>query len=535
MKGRPLLFWASAAALLGCLAWLYSRDAPLRAGVAFHHVASVRELARGEFPPRHNLVEGYLPQPHYGPYLVALGFVARVTGASPVAVLYGAGLVLMAGYLLAFRALARRLVGDAAAGWSALCALLLWGPWPGPVVVWTAWGWPGTTSLADAYNFFYPQHAAVLLLLVLLCLVLPASNGVEGERRLEPWRAGSVLVLAAVLVATHPLTGFALAVASVALLAAELWRGSRHPVRLAGLAALPALALLLATLWPYYPMLELLKAFRLPPPEPFSAAVATPPPASPPPAVPSGSPAVVSVGASVPEARPVGAGRIVPRPLAVNGTLGPALAGLGWAAVLAWRGQPFLLIWAGGLLVLALVPQVPLHDRVLLFTAVPLQIASCGLFERAWSSRRALARVAVVTLLAAGAISAAQRTAWVLDQETPELRWLERVLPEDAVVLADARTSNAVAGLTGRKIVAPEGPDMLLVIRGGWQRVVDVDRFLAARTGAAEREAIVRRWGVTHVLVDTLGFGGPPLPWPVVANEGGYLLYDVRTGGDDKR
>ena len=25
--------------------------------------------------------------------------------------------------------------------------------WPGPVVEWAAWGWPGTTSLADAYNF----------------------------------------------------------------------------------------------------------------------------------------------------------------------------------------------------------------------------------------------------------------------------------------------------------------------------------------------------------------------------------------------
>jgi hypothetical protein len=532
VKGRSLLFWASAAVLVAGLAWLYGQDAPMRAGVAFHHVASVRELARGEFPPRHNLVEGHLPQPHYGPYLVALGFVARVTGLPPVTVLYGAGLVLLAAYLLVFRALARRLVGDAAAGWSALCATLLWGPWPAPVVRWAAWGWPGTTSLADAYNFFYPQHAAVLLLLVLLCLLIPATPedpDAAPRKRLDRWRAVGALVLGALLVATHPLTGFALAVAAMSLLAAELWRGPRRPLRLAGLLALPALALLLATLWPYYPVLELLKAFRLPPPEPFSSAVT----ASPPPLAAiaaSAAPTLVQVPFEPsPAATPATpAGLMKPPPLPVNGTLGPALFGLGWAVVLALRGQPFLLIWSGGLLALAFVPQVPLHDRVLLFAAVPLQIAFCALLESAWSSRRVAARVAALTLLAAGAASAAQRTAWVLDQEPPSLAWLTRVLPEDAVVLADGRTSNAVAGITGRKVVAPEGPDMLLVIRGGWQRVVDVDRFFATRTGAAERQAIVRRWGVTHVLIDTLGAGGPSLPWPVVASEGGYVLYDVR-------
>jgi hypothetical protein len=294
------------------------------------------------------------------------------------------------------------------------------------------------------------------------------------------------------------------------------------------------LALLLATLWPYYPLLELLQAFRLPPPQPFStAAITSPAPSSSP--IPPPSP-VRDAQASPSPSTAVGAGGLAPPPpLPVNGTLGPALAGLGWAAVLALRGQPFLLLWAGGLLALAFVPQVPLHDRVLLFAAVPLQIACCALLERAWSCRRRAARLAAVALLAAGAVSAAQRAAWVLDQEVPDLGWLARILPDDAVVLADARTSNTVAGLTGRKVVAPEGPDMLLVIRGGWQRVVDVDRFLSPRTGPAEREAILRRWGVTHVLVDTLGAGGPRLPYPVAATEGGYVLYDVRKGGDVTR
>jgi EAL domain-containing protein (putative c-di-GMP-specific phosphodiesterase class I) len=73
VKGRPgALFLGSTLAALLTVAWLFAKQAPLRAGLeldAQHHVAAVRELAKGGFPPRHNLVAGYQPQGHYGPYL----------------------------------------------------------------------------------------------------------------------------------------------------------------------------------------------------------------------------------------------------------------------------------------------------------------------------------------------------------------------------------------------------------------------------------------------------------------------------------
>ena len=87
-RGARWRFATGVAALLLSVAWAYRHDAPLRAGVDHQHVASVRELARGEFPPRHNLIGGHAPQGHYGPYFVALGFLARVTGAPPRTVLY---------------------------------------------------------------------------------------------------------------------------------------------------------------------------------------------------------------------------------------------------------------------------------------------------------------------------------------------------------------------------------------------------------------------------------------------------------------
>ena len=106
--GRRLLFPVSLVAAVLVLGWLYRSDAPLRSSIAFHHMASVRELAKGEFPPRHNLVEGHTPQGHYGPYLVMLGALARWTGAGPLTVLDGAGLLGLVAFAFAFRVTSRR-------------------------------------------------------------------------------------------------------------------------------------------------------------------------------------------------------------------------------------------------------------------------------------------------------------------------------------------------------------------------------------------------------------------------------------------
>ena len=191
-RGPDPLFAVSAAAGLLVVSWLYFEDAPVRLGLdTFHHLASVRELARGEFPPRHNLVEGHVPQGHYGPYLVAVATLARWTHASPRAALYAAGLAGLLAFVLAFRAVAARIVGPEAARWSALAALLLSGPWPSLRGAMPGPGWPGTTSVADAQNFFFPQHAGLVLLLVLLVLRVVISGS---PARLKLVRLGWVLL-----------------------------------------------------------------------------------------------------------------------------------------------------------------------------------------------------------------------------------------------------------------------------------------------------------------------------------------------------
>jgi hypothetical protein len=114
------------------------------------------------------------------------------------------------------------------------------------------------------------------------------------------------------------------------------------------------------------------------------------------------------------------------------------------------------------------------------------------------------------------------------------LAFLDEVLPRDAVVLANQTLSNGVAGLTGRKVVCPQNPDMFLILAGGARRIVDVQRFLNPATTRPQRDAIVARWGATHLLVDR--FAGPlRLPYVRIADRDGFALYDLRASAPSSR
>ncbi len=505
MKSR--LFLVSAAASAAALVWLYACDAPLRAGFgldAYHHLAGVRELMKGEFPPRHNLVAGYAPQGHYGPYLVGVAWMARGLGLSPLRALYAAGVANLVVFLVVLQAVTARLVGPLAARFSALVAVLFWGPWPRPGMVWVAWGWPGTTCLADPQNFFYPHQAGLVLLLAALLALLPGPFFGLGARS----RYAAAVLLGALLVASHALTGMAFALALGALAATRVLTRTATDRSFAALLLVPLLALALACLWPYYPVAGLLKAFALPSLR---------------------APIVASAVASGAAAAGVPAAAVRVLPLPVVDTLGPALAGLPFAVALGLRGQPFLLFWAGASLLLGVVPVVPLHQRFLFYAALPLQIAAAGLLHAAFV-RRGLARAGAIALILASGLSTGLRAHALLGRERPDLSFIDRLTPPEAVVLTDPRTGNGVAGLTGRKVVLPENPDLFLLMAGdGARRVRDVRRFFEPGATREKHAAIIERWNASYVLVDRLARPDlPALPWPILYEGGGYVLYDVR-------
>ena len=509
MSGGPLgprAFFLGTA-LLGALvaAALYREQLPLRVGFdldAFHHMASVRELAWGEFPPRHNMVPGYSPQGHYGPYMVLLGLLARVSGVSCLNVLYAAGVLNLLLYVVTFRWLLVRLVGEGAGRWAAVVPLLLWGPLPIGEMNWASLGWPGTTCLAEAYNFFYPNQAGLILVVMILALL--ASDKAEAGTNQIDARTGSLAVLAsALLIATHPLSGILLATALVALCASRLITQRLGLRDAAWLMALPPAGLLLASLWPYYPVLKLLPAFSLPWFRASGVAV---------------SGALARIG-NVP---PV----VVPA-LSLFDIFGPASFGFIGLLLLARRRRPFALVWFLATLAVVMCPYVPLRHRFSLFAVIPLHVGAAALFEGGWGRGRA-GRAAVVAILACGALSVAFRLDWALDREAVSLDFVTQATPPDAVILANPTLSNGVGGLTGRKVVCPQNPDLFLILAGGAQRMSDVGRFLRSRTTPEERAVIVKRWHATHALIDRIDGGDEALPYPEVARTDGFILYDLR-------
>jgi hypothetical protein len=504
-RGPGAFFVATALLGAALAAFLYHEDLPQRVGFdldAFHHLAAVRELARGEFPPHHNLVPGAIHQGHYGPYLVSLGLIARLTGANSTRVLYAAGVANLLLYLLAFRWLVGRLVGPGATRWAAVVPLLLWGPWPSLDMTWASLGWPGTTSIAEPYNFFYPNQAGLILTLGLLAWL---ASGGPGAALLPFGRRKGLLATAAtaVLITTHPLSAILFAATLGALGLAQWMSAGLRRADAAWLAALPAGGLLIATLWPYYPVLGLLPSLGW-------GWLRT-----------SGGPVTqVAIGPLHHVILPVAAPA-----LSFVDLFGPAVFGSLGLVLLAVRRRPFPLLWFGMLLAMVFCPYVPMRQRFAFFAVIPLHVGACLLFEEAWSRGR-LGRAALAAVLACGALSAGLRLDWALQREAVSLAFLEPVLPEDAVVLANQTLSNGVAGLTGRKVVCPQNPDMFVILAGGARRIYDVDSFLQPGTSRASRDRIARHWHATHLLVDRLQ-GPQKYPYRVVARQGGFVLYEL--------
>jgi len=312
-------------------------------------------LARGEFPPRHNMVPGYIPQGHYGPYMVLLGLLARLSGAASLRVLYVAGIVNLLLYLFAFRWLLLRLVGEGASRWAAVVPLLLWGPLPIGDMNWASLGWPGTTSLAEAYNFFYPNQAGLILVVAILALLAPTSD--DSSNQIDARTGGLALLATGLLIATHPLSGLLLATALGALGASQLLARRLGARDATWLAALPVGGLLLATLWPYYPVLRLLPAFSLP----WFRTVGV---------------AVSGMAERIGDVPP-----IVAPALSLFDVFGPASFGFLGLLLLVRRRRPFTLVWFLVTLAVLMCPYIPLRTRFTLFAVIPLHVGAAALFE----------------------------------------------------------------------------------------------------------------------------------------------------------
>ncbi|MEU5097266.1 hypothetical protein [Streptomyces sp. NPDC020996] len=460
---------------------------------AGQHAAVVERLRADLLHPAHSMAD--LPgtgSPYYGPYAVAQGVFARLTGLSGWEVLRLAGPLHLAVLLTGVGRFVRVLTPRPWAPVLALPAMtLLWGT---ERILWS--GYLGLMSMTT--NISYPSAFAIGL--TFWAWALTGGRACERDapvRYVGPsglggwWGYAGIGALYGLILLIHPVTAVSAATGAVAVVAARQ-RDWRSPVA-ARWALAAASALALALVWPYYDVLSL-----------------------------SGDTGMD------------GMHRRLYEHLAGNSWL--ALIG---APALWWRARrsardPLVLMFALGCLVLAYgwVSGHYTYARALWAALVPLQFALAVELAapRPWGSvRKVLAATAVVWACVgfftvhAGAVvpRALDPVGFEQPPRWPTYGWAARYIGRGEVVLTDDYTASHLIAGYGPNLAAPIWPDPALDERERRRRGADVRAYFAPDATRARRAALVRRYHVRWLLLTR----GRPVPAEAVV-----VARSARTG-----
>jgi hypothetical protein len=456
--------WASAALLVAVA--LHHAEQHWAADF-WEHAAVVRELSLRPTSPSHPLLGLDAPHVFFSPYGVALGGLARLSGASGFTALGAAALFNLLLLVWALRWFVRGAFPSQSSDRTASLALgfvvLLWG--------WAPWSFSGFFHLdALLYAASYPSTFAFGLSL--------AGLG-AAARYLEAPHPGWLAALglsAAIVLLVHPLTS---AFLGALLLGLAVGAHPSAPDRLRRGSALAAAACLgagLASLWPCYSLLDLLR---------FES------------------------GEFHDSNRQVYVG------LRTLSKLGPALLGLAPLALWARRQprHPLVVALLPLLLLIALgwITERYAYGRALSHVAVVLQLALAVWINECWEDlTRWPVRERVVNVLRPASVAAVALACVVFHGAVGRLLHSESVdhaglasiaerVGEREVVLADPHTSWRVPAYAGR-VVASRHP--LAFVPDQEQRRLDLARFFAPGTPAPEREQLALRYEASWVLIN---------------------------------
>jgi len=208
------------------------------------HRSAVLELSHHPWSRVQPYTGSHVADPELSPYTLALGLAARGSPFGVADLLSVAALVNVALFLIALRRFVGRFSKAAMAPfWTLLATLFLWGLEP--------WRWSGYLNANSiGFGLPYPSMFAAALLLFAVCALIDFCD--EGRSS----QLAALVVLAPVVVLTHPFTGAAMGVAALAVFVNRL---PRMPPRRIGALAGGAAAVVAAVVgWPLYPALGLL-------------------------------------------------------------------------------------------------------------------------------------------------------------------------------------------------------------------------------------------------------------------------------------
>ena len=468
----------------------YSYDIPLKMGANadfYGHLACVIEIAKGQIPPHSALTTENVPTEHYGPYIVILGYAYAFTHINPVILFYLAGLVNVFLFIFFSFKLVKEFLGERLALFSVFGMLFLWG-------VGTTWA--GVYSVADGYDYFYPQGVAYTLMFASFYFLIKAEHN---HKYMVYCLLSSFL-----LFTTHLLTGFfyffAIYLYSIIDYLQEKAINRYHIF----VFSTPIIIFLMSLLWPYYSigilMEDMLNHLFV-----------------------NSTPSVV-------------VNTVKPK---LGITDYPFVGGVAIIGVIGlWRifkskqfFFPVLFFCSLAILTFRLLPA---SHRFLFFSMIPLHIGF-GVLIEGWHKElkelkstptKTLVVVIIIMILLFSVLSVSHRIIMQNNIEPINIKFIEDHTNPNAVILTDDLTGFAIPGLTGRKIVAllPSHGEMFITDKN--ERNIAMKTFFNANSTEQNRTEILYHYNISYILINK-EIMNLQLPYPVEYEDNKYLLYNV--------
>lgn len=437
-------------------------------GDFWEHSAVVRELATHPLHPRHPILVVDAPHPLANPYALLVALFCRLTGASAVAGLATASIVNLVMLLVALRLFVRRSApeqADAVGFYLLLFMLLLWGIDP--------WDFSGFYHV-NVIVHSLPYPSAFAFWVALLLLALNRKRMADGSPRLLLL----IVPMSAVVLLAHPPTFLFVAAGLVAMTVDAPGRLREALLALGAIAAAVAVALT----WPYFPLWTLL------------------------------------TGVSEPNTR-----NLVMYSQPLMRTF-PALLGLPPLFVSARRtGRWDVVAWMGILCVIyafGFVTGNYIYGRVVFFIVFLLQLelarfvvrlessAETGGARASWKAWTAAAVTICMVLSARSLVKTARDLRG--SATFADYTFLRHEVGQYDVMMTDRRI-DVIAASFGGKLVAAPNPLAFVSRRDQETRRSDVKTFFSAATTELERRELLRKYGVSFVLVPRLDGADPAM------------------------
>jgi len=477
----------------------YSYDIPLRMGAdadLYEYFACVIEIAKGQNPPHSALTAENVPNMHYGPYIIILGYIYAFTHINPVILFYLAGIVNVFLFIFFSFKLVKEFFGERIALFSVYSMLFLWG-------VGTTFA--GVYSIADGYDYFYPQGIAYTLMIASLYFLIKA----EDNKKYMVY----CLLSSFLLFTTHLLTGFFyFMVVYLYILSEYLHRRKIEKYHIFAFS-MPIIIFLLSFLWPYYSIGFLVQ---------------------------NKIPILSTLSHSISNTN-AGVINFAVQSTTIRTKFGitdyPVIGGIAIAGAIGlWRLFKsrhffFPLLFFGCLAILVL-KIVPFSWRFIFFSMIPLHIGF-GILIEGWykelkefksEPKKILIVVIVILILLSSVLTVGYRTLSQDNIEPINMKFIEYHTTPNAVILTDGLTGFAIPGLTGRKIVYPIHGSMFMTDNS--EREIAINTFFDTNSTEQDRTEIINRYNIFYVLINK-EIIDIRLPYFIEYEDNKYLLYKV--------